>query len=238
MAKAYMSKIIDAWNFLWNEDLGTVPPDKLTMLAMNIITRHRNKRVVVHYLQPHAPYITPKFRTVGYLNLQSNPPLSYSVEMKRYNKLLSVEKRVLRAINIFQKLGLRNAFYSYLRIRKMLGLPPLNPVDDFIRRYGVEKIFEAYASNLMIVIANVAALIDGIRRLRPNAKIVITSDHGECLGEQGCLEHPAGVEIAQLREVPVFIVESANVRLAWRYLLKWKIEVVKFKHTKCSKKHR
>jgi hypothetical protein len=224
-AKLYVSRIVDAWLRAWSPSLGTVPPDRLTHLSIDIIKNQKNKKIVIHYIQPHAPYLAPSIKIVGYPN-PVHSPLFGSQKMEHYIKILNIEKYVLTLLDMLQRIGLRGVFYSYLKVRGVLGLPPLNPIDDFIRKYGIEKLAKAYALNLLLVLANVAILVDRIKKLNPDAKIVITADHGECLGERGLLEHPP-IVTACLREVPLFIVESANVKLASRYALRWKIMAIK-----------
>jgi len=52
-AKNRFKKIIDVWDFGWNEKLGTVPPETVTKVAKNFV----DENLIVHYIQPHAPYI-------------------------------------------------------------------------------------------------------------------------------------------------------------------------------------
>ena len=110
-------------------------------------------------------------------------------------------------------------------MRKKLGLTHINPVDKFIRKYGIEMLPVAYAHNLLIVLAHAALLVDYIKKLKAEAKVVITSDHGECLGERGILEHPS-INLPCTREIPVFIPEKVNVRLALKYSLSWKVRML------------
>ncbi|WP_323173753.1 hypothetical protein [Natrialba sp. PRR66] len=42
-----------------DEALGTVPPEAVTEEAHNAAEEYPNKRLIVHYLQPHQPYIGP-----------------------------------------------------------------------------------------------------------------------------------------------------------------------------------
>lgn len=41
----------------WNPDLQTVPPEPVTDAATRAHERYPNKRLIVHYMQPHAPFI-------------------------------------------------------------------------------------------------------------------------------------------------------------------------------------
>lgn len=41
----------------WNEEFGTVLPETLTAYAERAAERHPHKRLVVHYMQPHYPFV-------------------------------------------------------------------------------------------------------------------------------------------------------------------------------------
>lgn len=41
----------------WDDELGTVPPAAVTESAIEAAQRHPNKRLLVHYVQPHFPFI-------------------------------------------------------------------------------------------------------------------------------------------------------------------------------------
>jgi len=226
-AKFYVSNIIDAWLTHWDDRLGSVPPDRVTALAIEIIKKYKDRRVVIHYLQPHAPYIVPAYKIVGYADPRSLQNLIFSTkDMERYSNLLNIEKKILSIVSRLQKLGLKSAYYVYLKARKEIGLPPLDPMDDFLRKYGIKELAKAYAKNLLLVLANVALLVKEIKILKPHARIVITADHGECLGEEGLLGH-SSINHLCLRDIPLFEVQSSNVKLANRYVLLWRIRMIR-----------
>ena len=41
----------------WNDEYGTVLPETMTEHALNVHEAYPNKRIIVHYLQPHDPFI-------------------------------------------------------------------------------------------------------------------------------------------------------------------------------------
>jgi hypothetical protein len=45
-----------------DDELGTVPPEAVTQAAQDAASEYPNKRLIVHYLQPHQPYIGPTGR--------------------------------------------------------------------------------------------------------------------------------------------------------------------------------
>ena len=61
-----------------------------------------------------------------------------------------------------------------------------------------------YQKNLELVLQYVKKLIDDLPR---DERIVITSDHGELLGEYGSFLHYYGLSAPELREVPYLVVE-------------------------------
>jgi len=99
-----------------------------------------------------------------------------------------VDRRIESIINIMgtflSKLGVVESTWE---LRDKMRLPPISPMDVVRRNYGKNGLIEAYKENLRIVLDYVAKLC---RKLSGN--IVITSDHGELLGEEGAYEHPNG----------------------------------------------
>ena len=62
----------------WDETIGTVPPEVVVKSAIKAHDEHPNKRLIIHFMQPHAPFIGPtakrirkEFDTKGYdINLE------------------------------------------------------------------------------------------------------------------------------------------------------------------------
>jgi hypothetical protein len=54
--------IIHVWESDWDENLRTVRPESVTKAALSAASNHPNKKVVVHYMQPHYPFIGPTGR--------------------------------------------------------------------------------------------------------------------------------------------------------------------------------
>jgi hypothetical protein len=50
---------IEIWQDNWDDDHRTVMPDVVTNEARKAAERYPNKRLIIHYLQPHAPYVGP-----------------------------------------------------------------------------------------------------------------------------------------------------------------------------------
>ena len=47
----------EVWKYAWDEDLDTVPADAVTDRAIRVGRAHDPDRLVVHYMQPHHPFV-------------------------------------------------------------------------------------------------------------------------------------------------------------------------------------
>lgn len=55
-----LSLLDEVWRYAWDDNLGTVPPRAITDQAITAGRTTECDRLVVHYLQPHAPYLAAK----------------------------------------------------------------------------------------------------------------------------------------------------------------------------------
>lgn len=66
-----------------------------------------------------------------------------------------------------------------------------------------EELWEAYRDNLEWVMSDVRRLLNSLDK-----EVVLTSDHGNAMGEWGVYGHPSGSPIPELRRVPWITVEG------------------------------
>lgn len=163
-AKFY--RIYNIWNSdSWDENSGTVHPKEVTNVAKQKIAKHPNKRHIIHYLQPHYPFIDTQLEDIGrdILEHESESSDIWSLQMEG-------------RINISK-----------------------------------ERINRAYYKNLELALDAVEDLIDEI-----SGKIVVTSDHGNMVGERSQpipikeWGHPSGIYTPELVEVPWLVIEKGE----------------------------
>ena len=77
-------------NYAWDEKLGTVKPNDITKAALRNKIKFPNKRIIVHYVQPHAPFVG-KERVKHLKFLDENKPAWRAFDMARMG-LVSKEK--------------------------------------------------------------------------------------------------------------------------------------------------
>lgn len=153
----------------WDECIGTVQPEDVVEAAVEAHGQFPNKRLIVHYMQPHRPY------------------LGETAEM----------------------------------LRGRLDLKGYGEHDEGIQIWGavkqrdvtIEEIRKAYRESLEISIASVGKLL-----YRLSGKSVVTSDHGEMLGERvfpfttRVYGHMEGFDTPTLREIPWLEIDFGERR--------------------------
>lgn len=54
----------EVWRYSWDDDVGTIRPRALTDAAISLAREQQADRLIVHYMQPHAPFTThPELQT-------------------------------------------------------------------------------------------------------------------------------------------------------------------------------
>ncbi len=61
------------WENHWDPDLHTVMPSDVTDSAIETIEKHPNKRLIIHYVQPHFPFIGELGREITHSGFAETP---------------------------------------------------------------------------------------------------------------------------------------------------------------------
>ncbi|EMA61293.1 hypothetical protein C470_07204 [Halorubrum distributum JCM 13561] len=164
--------------------------------------RDRPTRLVAHYLQPHLPFIGEEGFSHYVLDHQEQEfGRDYSPEERRSfleaNSEISLEEALEYDVTWSDELKY-DLEISNSGGRGYQALLREDIVTD-------EDIWRGYTDNLEIA-------LNEIRRLarHVDCPVVITSDHGEFLGEFGIYDHPQIVHPI-LREVPWFEVDKSEI---------------------------
>ena len=62
LLKGRFYKIIPVWKYGWDDKLNTVHPKTLYEYTLYAMKKYPNKRFIVHFMQPHFPYITLRIK--------------------------------------------------------------------------------------------------------------------------------------------------------------------------------
>jgi hypothetical protein len=188
-ATDHLTEVVDVWKEGWDEDLATVPPDNMAEVLQDYSDLDaQTDRTVLHYMQPHAPYLSRgKGRKLK--QIQKGIRSQEDAEEAKDSGVLGslsdtirpkVEGR-LDGSELAQKAGL------------WLELDPTDVVKNGTRGAALAL----YEENLRIALESVADLVSEL-----DGTVVVTADHGEAFGEEGVWEHHIETYIPPLMEVP------------------------------------
>lgn len=151
----------------WQEDPGTVPPGEVAQAAAELHEKHPNKRLIVHFMQPHLPFLGP-----------TADRCRDRIDLRGY-RTHDEGSRYESGSGMSWWAAARRGYISRAEIR------------------------QAYSESLEIVFRHTQELVE-----RLDGKSIISSDHGEMLGERISrftprrYGHPKGLYTKELRKVP------------------------------------
>jgi len=151
----------EVWRYAWDDEMGTVPPRPVTDRTIQAGRELDYNRLIVHYLQPHVPFLT------------------------------SHESPGLKMENFASTADGRTADDWALVERGQRSL---------------DEVWREYRENLRLVLDDVEILLSNLDA----DSVVITSDHGNAIGERGLYGHPGAIAIPALREVPWCETEATD----------------------------
>lgn len=142
-----LHQIDHVWKYAMDPETGQTRPEAITDAAIDAIHSSSADRIVVHYPDPHAPF--------------------------------------LHCIGKYESRGIEQGDTQNIWTGLKEG------------RFDKDEIWTDYGQNLLRILDEVETIVQDVE-----GDIVITSDHGNAMGEWGVYGHPAHVPIAVIRQVP------------------------------------
>ncbi|UCH32412.1 MAG: hypothetical protein JSV05_03270 [Candidatus Bathyarchaeota archaeon] len=169
-------KVYDAWLSGWNWEIGTALPEEVTKIGIQARKTHPNRRLIIHFIQPHFPYRkAPCPSTYSDLKgVKKNPKLGFMLE-KLFRELMS-----------FSDLNFSRLRIAYWMFKKSFNLDFLQDLNEiYWRKYNPQRLKEFYRDNLEWALESISNFISRFG----DDEIAVTSDHGEAFGEGGDFFH-------------------------------------------------
>jgi hypothetical protein len=188
------TRIIDSWDIDWSDEHHTVHPEDITNTAINELD---TGRAIIHYLQPHRPYITSPVKEEnikGHKELKGEEVGEESLKRKLVDTTRPLWSK------FFWKLPYRARW----KIKDIVDLEN----DDWGAlgmKIGEENIRKYYQKDLRLALDQVKRLVEEL-----DGKIVVTADHGESLGEQNEWGHTGNSDNPYMYTVPWLEVEGVK----------------------------
>ncbi|WP_226004372.1 hypothetical protein [Natrinema salinisoli] len=188
----------EAWREEWvDDDISTIPPDSLTDAAI-AIWRAREElgidRVLVHYMQPHAPFRSQPGWFFGSADIEHWGQFTDGDDEDEIDleDLEPAEREALEAL-------------AEAEAKEDDDTDSMN--DPWIKlrngELAADAVWAAYRDNLEWVLDDVARLLANC-----DGRVAMTSDHGNAIGEYGVWSHPPGTPVPALRRVPWVVREG------------------------------
>jgi len=158
-------KVEKVWKTNWDYEYGTIMPKDMTDGALEQIKKHPDKRMIVHYHQPHPPYLLPEFKGIDTI---VTPELV--LNRIKENKTKNTDINCFIQGNMRKFLGAERAWKLLIG----LGVTPRDGMGKVYKKLGYEAILRGYEENLKLVLNDVNRILDYYE-----GKIVITADHSK-----------------------------------------------------------
>jgi len=183
--REFFNKVIDVWDWGWDNNINTVPPDAINESFLEWYNMYPNKRYILHYMQPHPPYV----------GITKNSKDGVS------KKTITATSVIANRLYHFYKSYFPMIPFWYLC--KLIGINI--GVGELYFKEGWKGIREVYTRNLVYALSSIAELIK-----ETDLHYVITSDHGERLGEWGRYGH-GGIRDRIVTEIPWFTPQGVII---------------------------
>ncbi|MFW9827319.1 MAG: sulfatase-like hydrolase/transferase [Candidatus Thorarchaeota archaeon] len=167
-------KVLEVWDYGWDKKFKTVHPKTLTEEAIKVLEKYPNKRMIIHYNQPHHPFLTNQ-------------------------KLIKIDSGAKKYLNNYKK---KDKISAWRAAKK--GIIP------------VREVFQAYIDNLLLVMQYVNQIVEKLQ-----GKVILTSDHGEQVGEYMLFGHAFNYRTEELVVVPWYIAKNTKREIFDRDLLSY-----------------
>jgi len=181
------NKIYNIWEKGWDENKGTVYPHKFMELYDG------RTPAILHFIQPHEPYLS-----IDYHNgiTWDNEPLASNDYLKKLRDY---------GFNLTRKvIGHSNAW----RLARIIYNGNVSRMEEIIKKDGYPSLINAYRYNLERSLKTISMMFD--ETFLKNNEVIVTADHGECLGEYEIFGHPENLNFPVLTHVPWFKVRGVK----------------------------
>jgi len=100
LVKNAFYKTVSVWKDSWDEVLGTVLPDQIVKSAIKSKLTWPSKRVIVHFMQPHSPFVGSYRKEGNFWQIALEEGLNEAVKAYKSNLeyVLPYVKRLLRVL--------------------------------------------------------------------------------------------------------------------------------------------
>ena len=184
-ARNHFKEIIDVWEFGYDKSIDAVHPKTMIDTTIKVVNENSGCRFISKFNQIHDPYLY-------YLNKGK--------KIIEHENFFVRNKIARKGINLRKILNTLFSDETIWKIQKRFGYTPSSGIASMWLKYGKEGIIKGHTEDLRLILKYIKEIIDCFS----SKTIVITSDHGELLGEYKRYGHHTEKRYKELIEVPWF----------------------------------
>ncbi|HHQ44669.1 MAG TPA: hypothetical protein ENN13_00850 [Candidatus Altiarchaeales archaeon] len=193
--KKHFHKVLDVWDWGWDDSLTSIRPETVSKAFLDVKDKYPRKRFVLHYIQPHKPYI-------GSVYSKFIVGRSFADVYRGPDKRFSISLKIFLADLIRDWFG----FEMLLRFKKFIHSSTLCQTERIGMFEGMAGVRKAYSENLNLVLDEVSKVVE-----RMEGNVLITADHGEYLGENRLYGHGQYPRKPPISDVPWLEIRQNRV---------------------------
>lgn len=187
----------------WNDEYGTVLPESVAEAAKTAHREYPDKRLIVHFMQPHFPFIGERGRKLRHGGVNKTGIATH-------------ENAARGSDGTGRNMTVGGGEMIRDGDRERVWLDPVDTDIWTLVQYGQidsQAAIEAYKENLDVVLPHVTELLDAL-----SGQSVVTADHGNLIGDRMWpiplrgFGHPTGLYVPELVRVPWLVVQSTDRR--------------------------
>lgn len=165
-------EVVDVWKTHWDYDKwGTLMPWDMADVAIEKIKQHYpKKRVMLHFVQAHPPYLLPGYEEFNKREYTPERTIKHWSEgrPKRRRGLKEIYQGVLR-----KRIGYERTWRLLIR----LGVEPSDYFGRVYKKFGWSGLVDGYRENMLLTLHEAKRVADAF----PEGKILISADHSQSI---------------------------------------------------------
>lgn len=173
-------QIVDVWEKVDNRFNTTMP----NMVIESVIKTPSLKRKIIHFIQPHLPFIHPDLKEEYQWKSKDNLKKSNS-EHQRSNRIKKIAKNIASCVffDLYKKI-FENPVNRWKMRKPFIPKSQTRKYERIYRNGQLDRVLEFYEYSLKETMKSISKLIPYL-----SGKTIITADHGECFGEYNLWGH-------------------------------------------------
>ena len=109
------------WKHAWNEELDTLPPEEMTRSVLAAREKFPDKRMIIHFIQPHGPWIGETRISVPEIGLDPNHPSAVDGKWTVDNQVWELARQGKFDLELLKRADMDNLVFVLGEVKKLVA---------------------------------------------------------------------------------------------------------------------